>query len=45
MDGSIIPKTSRAASLDILHQLKRQVLWLSTYLIHHANHERENRDG
>jgi pyruvate dehydrogenase E1 component len=34
-----------AATLDILRQLERKVLWLSTYMIHHANHEVERGDG
>ncbi len=35
----------RLATLDILRQLERKVLWLSTYMIHHANHEVERSDG
>ncbi len=31
--------------LDILSQLERKVLWLSSWMIHHANHLRPNRDG
>ena len=42
MDGpnAIDPKT-----LNILRQLERKVLWLSTYMIHHANHEVDRGDG
>ncbi len=29
----------------MLRALERKVLWLSTWMIHHANHIRENRDG
>jgi pyruvate dehydrogenase E1 component len=29
----------------MLRQLERKVLWLSTYMIHHANHEVERGDG
>ncbi|MGA3305740.1 MAG: 1-deoxy-D-xylulose-5-phosphate synthase N-terminal domain-containing protein [Stellaceae bacterium] len=29
----------------MLRALERKVLWLSTWMIHHANHLRENRDG
>ena len=35
----------RASTLDILRQLERKVLWLSTYTIHHANHEVDRGDG
>jgi pyruvate dehydrogenase E1 component len=28
-----------------LHALRQKVLWLSTWMIHHANHVRPNRDG
>ena len=31
--------------LTTLSALARKVLWLATWTIHHANHERENRDG
>ena len=33
------------ADLDLLRQLERKVLWLSSWMIHNANHLRENRDG
>lgn len=36
---------NRAETLRMLEALTRKVLWLSTYTIHHANHERENLDG
>src|SRR6478735_1079646 len=29
----------------ILKQLERKLLWLSSWMIHHANHIRPNRDG
>ncbi|MGG5808348.1 1-deoxy-D-xylulose-5-phosphate synthase N-terminal domain-containing protein [Falsiroseomonas sp. CW058] len=29
----------------LLHQLERKLLWLSAWMIHHANHIRPNRDG
>src|SRR5947208_12057180 len=32
-------------TLDCLKQLERKVLWLSTWMIHNANHIRPNRDG
>jgi pyruvate dehydrogenase E1 component len=44
MDGApptaISPETLRA-----LRELERKVLWLSTYMIHHANHEIDRNDG
>src|SRR5215207_4715465 len=36
------PTVSR---LDILTELERKVLWLSTWMIHHANHVRSSDDG
>lgn len=42
------PKASDAqlpVPIEILRDLERKVLWLSTQIIHHANHERENVDG
>jgi pyruvate dehydrogenase E1 component len=35
----------RTATLAMLRELERKVLWLSTYTIHHANHEVERHDG
>ncbi len=34
-----------ARRLDILHQLEHKLLWLSAWMVHHANHIRPNRDG
>ncbi len=34
-----------AASLDVLGEIERRVLWLSTAVIHHANRVRPNRSG
>ncbi|HUT48193.1 MAG TPA: transketolase [Alphaproteobacteria bacterium] len=34
-----------AAPLAILRQLERKVLWLSSWMIHNANHLRASRDG
>src|SRR5258707_14475495 len=31
--------------LDILAELERKVLWLSSWTIHHANHIRDSADG
>ena len=30
---------------DLLHQFERKLLWLSSWMIHNANHIRPNRDG
>jgi pyruvate dehydrogenase E1 component len=47
MSAIVAAERSKAcpATLDILRQLERKVLWLSTYMIHHANHEVERGDG
>ncbi len=47
MDGSqALPGSEdRAATLAMLAELERKVLWLSTYMIHHANHEVDRGDG
>ena len=34
-----------ASKLELLKELERKVLWLSAWMIHNANHLRENRDG
>ncbi len=36
---------ARVETLAMLRELERKVLWLSTYMIHNANHEREATDG
>src|ERR1700733_6120169 len=36
---------ANAPRFDMLRALERKVLWLSTWMIHHANHVRPNRDG
>ena len=33
------------ARLELLSALARKVLWLSSWMIHHANHVRPNGDG
>jgi pyruvate dehydrogenase E1 component len=44
MEGArMIPRD--ATTVDLLRQLERKVLWLSTYMIHHANHEVDRGDG
>ncbi len=37
--------TPNAAELDLLDSIQRRVLWLATWMVHHANFERENPDG
>src|SRR5262245_38873539 len=44
MEGAT-PTPPHPSTLDILRQLERKVLWLSTYMIHHANHEVDRGDG
>jgi pyruvate dehydrogenase E1 component len=44
MEGASTTPPS-ASTLDMLRQLERKVLWLSTYMIHHANHEVDRGDG
>ena len=39
----LMPAESRHAH--ILRQFERKLLWLSAWMIHHANHVRPNRDG
>src|SRR6476619_7024596 len=35
----------QASEIDILRALERKVLWLSSYMIHHANHGSDRGDG
>ncbi len=44
MDGSLT-SIDRTSTVAMLRELERKVLWLSSYMIHHANHEREATDG
>ncbi|MEO3471773.1 1-deoxy-D-xylulose-5-phosphate synthase N-terminal domain-containing protein [Roseomonas sp. CAU 1739] len=34
-----------ARRVELLHAIERKLLWLSAWMIHHANHIRPNRDG
>jgi pyruvate dehydrogenase E1 component len=34
-----------ARRVELLHAVERKLLWLSAWMIHHANHLRPNRDG
>jgi pyruvate dehydrogenase E1 component len=40
-----VPGQHPAQRLRLLHELERKLLWLSAWMIHHANHIRPNRDG
>jgi pyruvate dehydrogenase E1 component len=44
MEGSRI-LSQESDTLAMLRELERKVLWLSTYMIHHANHEVDRGDG
>ncbi len=39
------PSIGRTDDLSILTALERKTLWLASWMIHHANHVRENSDG
>jgi pyruvate dehydrogenase E1 component len=45
MDGSQTAGVTRAETIGMLRELERKVRWLSTYMIHHANHEIDRGDG
>ena len=38
-------KQSESYDVDLIEAIERKVLWLSSWLIHNANHIRPNRDG
>jgi pyruvate dehydrogenase E1 component len=40
-----IAATPWQAKLPLLHELEKKVLWLSSWMIHNANHLRAHRDG
>jgi pyruvate dehydrogenase E1 component len=44
MDGAG-PSPTSPETLATLRELERKVLWLSSYMIHHANHEIDRGDG
>ena len=44
-DSSPTTRPALAADADCLAAIERKVLWLSTWMIHHANHVRPSRDG
>ncbi|PPR11667.1 MAG: Pyruvate dehydrogenase E1 component [Alphaproteobacteria bacterium MarineAlpha11_Bin1] len=39
------PASEKGTKLEVLGALERKVLWLSSWIIHNANHIREARDG
>jgi pyruvate dehydrogenase E1 component len=39
------PSLSAARRAALLREIERKLLWLSAWMIHHANHIRPNRDG
>jgi pyruvate dehydrogenase E1 component len=43
--GRRVDAPDAARRVEILHALERKLLWLSAWMIHHANHIRPNRDG
>src|ERR1700739_4509992 len=45
--GTILSSESAGSEqgLHVLRQLERKLLWLSSWMIHNANHIRPNRDG
>ena len=43
--AALIRPTDEARRAEILQALERKLLWLSAWMIHHANHVRPNRDG
>ena len=45
MEGARMVPRQAASTLDMLRELERKVLWLSSYMIHHANHEVDRGDG
>ncbi|WP_456318777.1 1-deoxy-D-xylulose-5-phosphate synthase N-terminal domain-containing protein [Belnapia arida] len=38
-------RESEGERLRLMHAMERKLLWLSAWMIHHANHVRPNRDG
>ena len=45
MAGKAPGGTTGDGRLPLLHAVERKLLWLSAWMIHHANHIRPNRDG
>ena len=45
IDSDAPPRVAGPDRLTMLRALERRILWLSTWMIHHANHVRPNTDG
>ena len=45
MNAPVVLRPLPPDRLEALHQVERKLLWLSAWMIHHANHVRPNRDG
>ena len=45
IDADAPPRFAGSDRLTMLRALERRILWLSTWMIHHANHLRPNVDG
>jgi pyruvate dehydrogenase E1 component len=45
MEGARMIPVDEQASLAMLRELERKVLWISSYMIHYANHEVDRGDG
>jgi pyruvate dehydrogenase E1 component len=45
MNAPAVIQKEGASRLDMLRQVERKLLWLSSWMIHQANHVRPNRDG
>jgi pyruvate dehydrogenase E1 component len=43
--GSSESETARTARFELLEALQRKVLWLASWMVHNANHLRDNPDG
>jgi pyruvate dehydrogenase E1 component len=43
--NTAVSQAKGTADLAMLRELERKVLWLSTYMVHHANHEIDRGDG
>ena len=39
------PRVAQGHELACLKALEKKILWLSSWMIHNANHERDSRDG
>lgn len=44
-DTTPAPLTSKRETIAMLRELERKVLWIASYMIHHANHEIDRGDG